>query len=1129
MQLTTKLERRAPLVRGGAADHNAPKQIMRNFIRFAGILACALLIALGGPLEARAQNSSTTGQIRGRVLNETGQAVSGVVVTARNVNTGLTRSALTSEDGLYTIRLLPPGTYRVRTDVIGFEEEEVESVRVVVGNSTPVNFGLEEAAVDVEGIEVTAEREPIDVSDGGVTQFVSQEEIEGLPSISRDFVDFINLSGLVAPDPGETTGGQFSIAGQRASQTSIQIDGVDANNSFFGENRGGSRIPFVFSLESIREFQIITNGFDVEHGKFSGGIINVITRGGGNEFEGSVYANLRDDALTAQPFIDDPNDPELTTDYEVQRFSGRVSGPIVRDKAHFALSLEAQRRREPQLPLTRGRFAPGASNADSVVYEQIGEFFDILESQYGVEDPEEGYRPFETTNDALTLFGRVDWNLNENNRLSFRHNFSTYENDNEWNGNFDFEYGISRAEKLEDRSHSFVTELQSVLGPNTFNIFRFQFSDEKRPRQGKELRPTLTVNLDGGQRIRYGGTFASFNNNLEETKYQVVNNFTHVLGDHSLKVGGNLLYTNYFNRFQNFGSQFQGAGEFRFSDLDAFESFRPSSYFRPIQEGGGIPTSEFDVLEAAFYMQDEWQVTPKLSATLGLRYDLQSFRDSPTPVVDVERAFDWETGFAPTDENNVAPRLALAYDLHGDGSAVVRAGAGLFYGTVPGVVGGNVLQTERPVLEVICNGSIAEGDPDAPPRPTGYSDWDTDGFDNPTSCQDVGAAGVPTYTFWQPDFEYPKTFKANLGYETLLGPNSQVSVDLLFSQSSSLYTVRNLNLRNRQFQLDGEDGRRIYSPAGQFDPTGGNSTAARRNLEFGDVLVNFNDGKARSFVASVEGSHRFSENIQLRGSYTFTKAWDNSPYSCCTAGGGYAGTEIGVFGPNEIGDFGDDDRAWGISDFSRDHALVLSGFADLPWGIELAAFWKSQSGRPWSVVGDGDLNGDGVRFNDRIFVFSPENVPLAATGEDATAERETYRNLLNEFDCVSDHQGEVIPRNSCRFPWTHQLDMRVTKSFDTFRGQRAELQLDLFNVLNGVGRLLCDEGTDDFDPTSGVCGLGRVTGVFGANTNLLEVEGFDPADGEIQYSVNDRFGQEDLLGSNLILQFQAQIGFRYYF
>jgi len=1102
-------------------DRSTTSVTIRSGTLMRHLMLLAALFLLAGESQLSAQ--TTTGTIRGRALSQEGQPVEAVLLTARNIDTGLIRTTLSGADGLFVIRLLPPGTYQVTSAMIGFAEASHE-VRVGVGSAATVNFDLRPQAVQITGITVSATRPPIDASDGGVVQFVSTTEIEELPSLGRDFTDFINLSGLVAPDPGETTGGQFSIAGMRASQTSIQIDGVDANNSFFGENRGGSRIPFVFSLESLREFQIITNGFDVEHGRFGGGIVNVLTRGGTNEWRGSLYGNFRNDALTAAPFIQDPGNPEITTDYEVQQFAGSISGPIRRDQAFFFLSFDGQRRREPQLPLTQSRFAPGAEREDPVVFAELGEFFDILENQYGIENAAAGYAPFETSNDAITIFGRVDWNLSPKHRLSLRHNFSTFANENEWNGIFDFNYGRSRAETLEDDSHSFVTELQSVLNERSFNVVRFQFSQEKRPRQATDLRPTLTVNLSNGQQARYGGSFAAFNNNLEETKFQLVDNYTHVVGPHTLKVGGNLLFTKYLNQFQAPGSQSQGAGEYRFANIADFRSFRPSSYFRPFEEGGGIARAEFDVAEWAVYVQDEWQATPKLTATLGLRYDQQSFRNSPTPIVDVERAFGFRTGFAPTDANNFSPRVSIAYDIAGDGRKVVRAGAGLFYGVVPGVVGGNVLQTERPILEVNCTGSILDGDPDAPPSPQGFRSWPIDGFGNPTTCADAGAAGVPVHTLWGPGFELPEHFKANIGYETLLGTRTQVSADVLFSQSNSMYTVRNLNLREPQFTLPGEGGRQIFTPIAQFDPTGGNAVGARRNLEFGDVLVNYNDGRARSFNFSLGGQHRLSDAIQLRGSYTWTKAWDNSPYSCCTSSGGYTGTSIGIHGPNDVGGSGDYDRGWGVSSFSREHTFVFSGFANLPFGFQLGAIWRSQSGKPWSVVGDDDLNGDGVLFNDRPFIFAPADLPVVDE-----ADRQVYADLLDEFPCIGDQVGQILERNTCRFPWTHSFDMRLSKSFNTIGAQRFELQVDAFNVLNGLGRVLCDEQADDHDPTSGVCGWGRWTGVFGADTDLIIPAGFDRNTRQILYNVNDTFGTEDLLGANLLLQFQVQIGLRYFF
>ncbi|HEX6589610.1 MAG TPA: TonB-dependent receptor, partial [Longimicrobiales bacterium] len=600
---------------------------------FRGVLG-ALALLLAAALPAAAQNVQTTGDIRGRTLDQAGEPVPGVVVTARSTETGLERGVITADNGIYVLRLLPPSTYTVTAEAIGYATQTIENVRVAIGQSAAVNFTLAAEAIEIDALVITGERAPIDVADASVTELVTVEQIENLPALGRDFTDFIALSPQVAVDPGVTTGGQFSIGGQSASQTNLQIDGVDANNAFFGENRGGARIPFVFSLESIEEFQIITNGYDVEYGAYSGGIVNVVTRSGTNEFEGTVYGNFRSDALTGRGFLDEP-----VADYSVQQFAGRVSGPIVRDNAFFLVSGDVQRRREPQLPVTLGRY-----DDDPVAQAELQRFWQILEDVYGVDSPATGYESFSTTNDVLSLFGRVDWNLNDAHRLSVRHNFTTYTNDNEFDPDFDDYYGQSRSETLEDDSHSFVTELSSVFDQNTFNVFRFQYATEERPRMGSELRPALITTLSNGDLIGYGGTFVAFHNNLEESKYQLINNFTRVFDEHTVKIGAQGLFTNAVNDFLpalsgSCGRGSQGAGIFCFDDLDALEAGIASSYQFNVQQGGAtVPRSEVGLSELAFYIQDEWSVTPKLTVTAGLRHDRQWFDDNPGRVLDVERS-----------------------------------------------------------------------------------------------------------------------------------------------------------------------------------------------------------------------------------------------------------------------------------------------------------------------------------------------------------------------------------------------------------------------------------------------------------------------------------------------------------
>ena len=1099
-------------------------------------IALALLMFAG---EVTAQNATTTGLIRGRVTDASGAAIKSASIVARNTATGLERGALSDNQGMYSVRLLPPGTYTVRTTMLGFATQTSPPVTVTIGQAATLNVQLAVQAIQIDAVEVSAARAPINTTSAAVVQGVSQAEIDKLPVLGRNFTDFISLSGLVTPDPGVTTGGQFSIAGQRSSQTNIQIDGVDANNSFFGENRGGSRIPFVFSLESIQEFQVVTNGYDVEYGNYSGGVVNVLTRGGTNTPKGSAYINYRGDALTGKGF----RDTLKVSDYEVTQFAGSFAGPIMRDKAFYLFSIDGQRRREPQIPTQLSDYLPGGSRENAAVVDEIRSFWAILDTVYGQPGAEAGYQPFQTTNDAVSIFGRVDWNVNTKHRLSLRHNFSNYNNDNEWDDGFDFQFGSSRAEKLQSHSNSFVTELTSVLDATTFNVFRFQYSNEDRPRNGKNIRPALVVTLSNGDAIGFGGTFVGFNNNLEERKLQFVDNFSKVFDAHTVKIGANALFTRNHNTFLGAvsgrcGRGSQGAGIYCFNNIASFAAGTPASYqFNVMQGGEGlVPDAEFNVGELGVYLQDEWRATPKLTLTAGLRHDRQKFGDAPGRIVDVERAFGFPTATAPVDNNNISPRLSVAYDMGGQGRGVIRAGAGYFFGRVPYVLGGNVLSSQNPIFNLTCTGNILRNDPTSPPSPLGYPEWATEGDDNPTTCLGQGGfSGVPSYTVWSPGFEYPETFKANIGMERLFASNRlKIATDLIYSSSTNLYTVRNLNLRESQFTLEDEGGRHVFTPADLFDPANANTLGSRLYEDFGDVFVNYTDGRAQSFVGTMEANYNLTNKTSLRASYTYTRAYDNSSYSCCTASSGFSSAEVGQFGPNDVGGAGDDDKVWGPSNFSRDHTGVLSGFTELPFGITFSAIWRIQSGRHYTPEVSGDINGDGVRFNDRPFIFAAADLPLApsTTEEAATAIRGEYQKLLNANKCLSEAVGTIIKRNTCTTPTRNQLDFRMTKNFATLRQQRAEVQVDLFNVLNGVGRLFCDKeeynaAVRSGDDLPGACGLGRFTTVSGANRNIYATNGF--SDGKIFYTNQASFGRETVIGSNLQLQFQAQIALRYFF
>jgi len=872
-----------------------------------------MVASLVGTRSTAAQE--TTGSIRGVVTAGDATPLVGAVVTATNTETGLVRNSSVSTDGTYVIRLLPSGVYRVTVRRIGSQQQERTGIRVTVGATASVNFALTDAAAQLGTVTITGTQR-IDVTEGGFKQNVTQEEIQNLPTLGRDFTDFIALSGLVSPTPETTTGGQFSIAGARPSQTNVQVDGVDANNSFFGENRGGSRIPFNFSIEAVKEFQIITNGFDVEYGNYSGGIINIISKGGTNKFRATGYSNYRGDALTSENFNGTP-----VNNFQAQQFAFQAEGPLIRDKLFWLVSFDGQRRREPFVPLGPNELRTRATDLERraaafpdssatllsralrerTTADSLGRFFSILQDKYGVSGAEQAYDEFATRNDVLTVFARLDWNINDRNRLSLRNSWSDYDNGNETFGGTAIG-GLSQTEAFQNRTNAVVGELTSTLGDRASNVFRFQYSAEDRPRVGNNLLPQLRVNnVNTGTAYAWGGNNLAFRNRLVENKVQLVNNTTVDLGTHTLKFGTNNIFAHYENDFWN-----QGSGFYTFDNLAALEAFQPLQYTRNVRADGSPPRAVFDVQEYSVYAQDQWRVTSRLLAALGVRYDYSRFGDAPGRVIDAERAFGIQTGIAPIDRDNISPRIALAWDRKGDASEVWRAGAGLFYGRLPAVLGSNVGITDVPLQNLACTGSTADGDANAPPPVQNYRNWSANGDDNPFNCAGAaGVGGIPEFSFWTGGFEIPETYRANIGFERQLSSNTRFSADYLYALTTKLYTVRNTNLRQPLFALANEAGRQVFVPVNRFAPNAPAGNDRLLNTDFGNVFQNFYDGSALSNSLTFNLDQRLGTESSLRASYTYVSASDNSSFSCCTSFAGWSDTRIGASGPKDIGSPGD--------------------------------------------------------------------------------------------------------------------------------------------------------------------------------------------------------------------------------
>ena len=331
---------------------------------------CALMLALSMCLSASAalaQSQASTGQIAGIVVDSQGAGVPNAAVKATNTQTGLERSTSSSDEGLYSIVLLPPGIYKVSAEASGFSSVTVDNVEVSVGRTIDVKLTLGVSGVS-EVVNVTAGAIQVQTTRSEADAVVNERAITNLPINGRRFQDFVTLTPTAQVDPQR---GQISLSGQRGIYgANINVDGVDYNQPFFGGIRGGERSNTAFTIpqESIKEFQVIASGYSAEFGRSTGGIVNAVTKSGTNDLHGSAFYLGRPSSLSRKnEFFDTLEERvnqlsgntagsggrEIKPAPTQQQFGGSIGGPVKKDKIFWFASVEApegQARSRDSLP-----------------------------------------------------------------------------------------------------------------------------------------------------------------------------------------------------------------------------------------------------------------------------------------------------------------------------------------------------------------------------------------------------------------------------------------------------------------------------------------------------------------------------------------------------------------------------------------------------------------------------------------------------------------------------------------------------------------------------------------------------------------------------------------------------------
>jgi hypothetical protein len=627
-----------------------------NSLRKNGAAAAALrLIALGAimilianALTAHAQQTITSATLGGRVEDANGAMLPGATVTATNVETNQSRASTTDEDGRYKFSYLPVGTYRLQVERAGFASL-TKQLTLTVGQALDVPLRLTVAGV-AESVRITDADVPVvETARTQVAETIVSGEIDTLPLNGRNYLDLAALTPGVTrtnpvanqrfPETSAVPGTGLSITGQRFINNGFVVDGLSSNDD--AADLAGT----FYSQEVIREFEVITSGGIAEFGRASGGIVNIVTQSGTNNFRGRVYGFLRNQRLDARNPLSPTKDPLTQAQY-----GASLGGPVRRDRTFFFTNFE-QTRLNNAAVIT---ISPGTVAAVNARLDAIG---------YAGARISTGVVPtgFDTTN---FLF-RLDHRASEKNQLTARYNLYGITSLNARNvGGLN---AVSRGTALSDRDQTFAASLVSALSSKTLNEARFQYT---RSRLGAPINDESgpAVNISGAANF---GT-ATFSPTARELDtFEVVDNVSTQRGAHSLKVGANFL-------LDRVNITFPGAlqGVYTFSSLANFQAGRYATFQQAFGE-----TSQFQSNpNVGVFAQDEWKPRRDLTVNLGLRYDAQVL---PDPI--------------ETDANNFAPRVGIAYapDFLGrDHRTVIRAGYGIFFDRIPLRATSNALQRD---------------------------------------------------------------------------------------------------------------------------------------------------------------------------------------------------------------------------------------------------------------------------------------------------------------------------------------------------------------------------------------------------------------------------------------------------
>jgi hypothetical protein len=987
-----------------------------------------------------------TSDITGVVTNSAGAPVSGanVSVTYTPTNTTITRT--TSTNGRFNAGgLKPGGPYDVSVQSGAYNSETASGITLVVGNTRRLNFALE----SIDEVVVVATRSvSLDTGYGFGTALTAQDIAQNA-SVNRDLKDFVRLNPLVSLDDAEDNYEAISIAGAHPRTNDLRVDGVSFNDDF-GLNANGypaQRSPI--SLNAIEQLSVKVAPASVEYSGFRGGVIEVITKSGTNEFAGEFFSYDRGDSLMG----DESNGDQYDFDLEDTSEGFAFGGPIIKDKAYFFVTYEEATINKP---ITHGPLGSGLPNVQGITVAEVDQIRNIAKTKYGF-DPLSYTSSNSSAQEFLTA--RFDINITDNHRLTFNHKeveSSKLNGANSSYGNFNFSSAeYQKGENTTTDGFLLVSNWSDDLISEISYSTKEQKTSQMSP-VGQNL-PSFTIENCGANEIEcnLGPDIYRSANALQTENTFFKAKLTYYDDNHKWTAGYETKEWDIYNVFivaQN--------GQYDFDGISGFDSQNATGFFhnnsRDLTEEGGA--AKFTYSLSSLYLQDEIEISDKLNVLLGLRYDEFDSDDAPSLNQGFKDAYGFANGgIAGTDLLNY--RLSFEYEI--DDVSSLKGLYGTFSSKLPTVWISNAY-TNDGVRIAAYNGRNAPGcDP-------------TSGVTSTLpACVNTAIQNAPltdaVINFIAPSFTWPETKTLNLTYDRQIGDWLMTATYLHSDQEEALYKIIDGSPLNGDQPLTptlkAPDGRPIYNQTGRNTYKGGLYTESGGERDVFSVAFSryFNDGDG-SFSAGY--THQDIQELSGMASTTANSSYGKyaaSDYNNRTAQRSIYETEHRFFATASSTHYF----------LGADKPTTFNLYFERKSGLPGTYSWDTYTSRNYGGTAyqqeafgyEKNLNDDSSHL---LYVPSGVSDPNVCWGTcaapDLAIAAQVLDTLYNQLG-LKEYAGQIVPNGVYEYPWRTSLDLKITQILPGFRAEdEFVISLGIMNLLN---LLDSDKGEAKYGPYNG--------------------------------------------------------------